>query len=60
MFRVSLDLDAFVFPCDKRGSHNTMFVEGLCRCTQVVHDSKAKGIPGTFTWASRGNVAQYV
>ena len=37
-----------------------MFAEGLYRLTQVVHDSKAPGVPVLFTWASRGKVTQYV
>lgn len=40
--------------------YNTMFAEGLYRLTQIVHDSKAPGVPVLFTWASRGKVAQYV
>ncbi|TBH52783.1 alpha/beta hydrolase [Rhizobium leguminosarum] len=40
--------------------YNTMFAEGLYRLTQVVHDSRAPGVPVLFTWASRGKVAQYV
>lgn len=40
--------------------YNTMFAEGLYRFAQVVHDSKAPAVPVLFTWASRGQVSQYV
>ena len=40
--------------------YNTMFAEGLYRLTQVVHDSKAPGVPVLFTWASRGKLTGYV
>lgn len=40
--------------------YNTMFAEGLYRFTQVVHDSKAPAVPVLFTWASRGQLSQYV
>jgi esterase/lipase superfamily enzyme len=40
--------------------YNTLFAEGLYRFAQVVHDSKAPGIPVLFTWASRGKLADYV
>ncbi len=40
--------------------YNTMFAEGLFRFTQVVHDAEAPGVPVLFTWASRGQVSQYV
>jgi esterase/lipase superfamily enzyme len=40
--------------------YNTLFAEGLYRFAQVVHDSKASGVPVLFTWASRGKLADYV
>ena len=40
--------------------YNTMFAEGLYRFAQVVHDSKAPGVPVLFTWASRGKLGAYV
>jgi len=40
--------------------YNTLFAEGLYRFAQVVHDSKAQGVPVLFTWASRGKLADYV
>ncbi len=40
--------------------YNTMFAEGLYRFAQVVHDSRAPGVPVLFTWASRGQLTQYV
>ncbi|WP_245973821.1 alpha/beta hydrolase [Bosea caraganae] len=40
--------------------YNTMFAEGLYRFAQVVHDSKAPAVPVLFTWASRGQLTQYV
>ncbi|HMO27866.1 alpha/beta hydrolase [Enterovirga sp.] len=40
--------------------YNTMFAEGLYRFTQVVHDAKAPAVPVLFTWASRGELSQYV
>lgn len=40
--------------------YNTMFAEGLYRFAQVVHDSKMPAVPVLFTWASRGQLAQYV
>lgn len=40
--------------------YNTMFAEGLYRFAQVVHDSKALAVPVLFTWASRGELTQYV
>ncbi|HUI14876.1 MAG TPA: alpha/beta hydrolase [Xanthobacteraceae bacterium] len=40
--------------------YNTMFAEGLYRFAQIVHDSKASGVPVLFTWASRGKLAAYV
>ena len=40
--------------------YNTLFAEGLYRFAQVVHDSKAPGVPVLFTWASRGKLADYI
>jgi esterase/lipase superfamily enzyme len=40
--------------------YNTLFAEGIYRFAQVVHDSKAPGIPVLFTWASRGKLADYI
>lgn len=40
--------------------YNTLFAEGLYRFTQVVHDSAFPGVPVLFTWASRGDVRDYV
>jgi len=40
--------------------YNTMFAEGLYRFGQVVHDSKSPAVPVLFTWASRGQITQYV
>ena len=40
--------------------YNTMFAEGVYRFAQVIHDSKMPAVPVLFTWASRGQIAQYV
>jgi len=40
--------------------YNTMFAEGLYRFAQVVHDAKSTAAPVFFTWASRGELSQYV
>lgn len=40
--------------------YNTMFAEALYRFTQVVQDSRSPAAPVLFTWASRGQLAQYV
>ena len=40
--------------------YNTMFSEAVYRLTQIVHDAEAPGVPVLFTWASRGQVSQYV
>lgn len=40
--------------------YNTMFAEGLYRFTQLVHDAHAPAVPVLFTWASRGQLTQYV
>ena len=39
---------------------NTLFAEGLYRTAQIVHDSKAPGVPVLFTWASRGKPGAYL
>jgi esterase/lipase superfamily enzyme len=39
---------------------NTMFAEGLYRLAQLVHDSKAPGVPVLFTWASQGKATAYL
>ncbi|MEH0071994.1 alpha/beta fold hydrolase [Pannonibacter sp. Pt2-lr] len=40
--------------------YNTLFAEGLYRFTQVVHDAGFPGVPVLFTWASRGDITEYV
>lgn len=40
--------------------YNTMFAESVYRFAQLVHDAKAPGVPVLFTWASRGQLTQYV
>jgi esterase/lipase superfamily enzyme len=40
--------------------YNTMFAEAVYRFTQVIHDAKAPAVPVLFTWASRGQVSQYI
>ncbi|EFO30458.1 lipoprotein [Roseibium sp. TrichSKD4] len=40
--------------------YNTLFAEGLYRFTQFVHDSDYEGVPVLFTWASRGQLQDYV
>jgi esterase/lipase superfamily enzyme len=40
--------------------YNTMFAEGLYRFAQVVHDSESVAVPVLFTWASRGQLSDYV
>ncbi|QEL26399.1 alpha/beta hydrolase [Bosea sp. F3-2] len=40
--------------------YNTMFAEGLYRFAQLVHDAKSPAVPVLFTWASRGELTQYV
>jgi len=53
-------------PPDKREilvfihGYNTRFPEGLYRFTQIVHDANFEGVPVFFTWASRGNLQDYV
>jgi esterase/lipase superfamily enzyme len=40
--------------------YNTLFAEAVYRFAQIVHDSKAPGVPVLFTWASRGKLVAYV
>lgn len=40
--------------------YNTMFAEGLFRFAQVVHDSRSLAVPVHFSWASRGQLSDYV
>lgn len=40
--------------------YNTAFAEGIHRLAQVTHDTGFPGVPVLFTWASRGNVLDYV
>jgi len=40
--------------------YNTMFAEGLYRFAQIVDDAKTSAVPVLFTWASRGQLTQYV
>jgi esterase/lipase superfamily enzyme len=40
--------------------YNTMFAEGLYRFAQIVHDSNSPAVPVLFTWASRGQLSDYV
>ncbi|AXS42424.1 alpha/beta fold hydrolase [Breoghania sp. L-A4] len=39
---------------------NTLFAEGVYRMAQSVNDTGFKGVPVLFTWASRGNLLDYV
>ena len=54
--RKPADREAFVFV----HGYNTRFAEALYRFTQVVHDAKAPIVPVLFTWASRGELTDYV
>ena len=40
--------------------YNTDFDEGVYRTVQMVHDTGFTGVPVLFTWASRGEVVDYV
>ncbi|GAA0782190.1 alpha/beta hydrolase [Roseibium denhamense] len=40
--------------------YNTLFAEGLYRFTQFVHDRDGQAVPVLFTWASRGQVQDYL
>ncbi|MEP0233385.1 alpha/beta hydrolase [Roseibium sp.] len=64
--RRELDAKLMQLPKGKRDvflfihGYNTMFAEGLYRFTQFVHDSDYPGVPVLFTWASRGQLTDYV
>lgn len=65
-FRKELNQRLRKLPADKRSAflfihgYNTLFAEGLYRFAQFVHDSDFPGVPVLFTWASRGNLTDYV
>lgn len=40
--------------------YNTLFAEGLYRLTQISYDSGSAAVPVLFTWASRGQVKDYI
>ncbi|WP_310620328.1 alpha/beta hydrolase [Flexibacterium corallicola] len=40
--------------------YNTLFAEAIFRYAQFSHDSEFAGVPVLFTWASRGDVTNYV
>ncbi|WP_417667095.1 alpha/beta hydrolase [Roseibium sp.] len=40
--------------------YNTLFAEGLYRFAQIAHDANYGGVPVLFTWASRGDLTDYV
>ncbi|CAA0101776.1 Uncharacterised protein [Starkeya nomas] len=40
--------------------YNTLYSEALYRLTQLAEDSKSPAVPVLFTWASRGNLSDYV
>lgn len=40
--------------------YNTQFSEALYRLAQMAEDSKSTAVPVLFTWASRGDTADYV
>ena len=40
--------------------YNTLFAEGVYRFAQIDHDAQSPAVPVLFTWASRGNVTEYV
>ena len=40
--------------------YNTLFSEGLYRLAQVNHDAQAADVPVLFSWASRGNLTDYI
>lgn len=48
--------DVFIFV----HGYNTLFSEALYRLTQMKEDSKSPAVPVLFTWASRGETADYV
>lgn len=65
-FTADLKSELAKYPAGKRQAvifvhgYNTLFSEALYRLTQMAEDSKATGVPVLFTWASRGEVADYV
>nr|WP_244318288.1 alpha/beta hydrolase [Roseibium hamelinense] len=65
-FKQRLNRRLAQLPKDKRTvflfihGYNTRFAEGLYRFAQFVDDSKFPGVPVFFTWASRGNLQDYV
>ncbi|MBS7555592.1 alpha/beta hydrolase [Ancylobacter dichloromethanicus] len=65
-FSADLKSELAKYPAGKRQAvifvhgYNTLFSEALYRLTQMVEDSKAPGVPVLFTWASRGEIADYV
>ncbi|WP_417709603.1 alpha/beta hydrolase [Roseibium aggregatum] len=65
-FRKSVNARLATLPRGKRDiilfihGYNTRFPEGLYRFVQIVNDSQFKGVPVLFTWASRGNLKDYV
>jgi esterase/lipase superfamily enzyme len=40
--------------------YNTLFAEAVYRAIQLDHDSRFTGVPVLFTWASRGQLGDYV
>lgn len=40
--------------------YNTDFDEGVYRTAQMIHDNGFEGVPVLFTWASRGELVDYV
>ncbi|WP_131837453.1 alpha/beta hydrolase [Ancylobacter aquaticus] len=65
-FNADLKSELSKYPAGKRQAvifvhgYNTLFSEALYRLTQMAEDSKAPGVPVLFTWASRGEIADYV
>ncbi|WP_428031026.1 alpha/beta hydrolase [Ancylobacter sp.] len=65
-FSADLNSELSKYPVGKRQvvifvhGYNTLFSEALYRLTQMAEDSKAPGVPVLFTWASRGEVTDYV
>ena len=61
-----LDKRLMALPPGKRSvflfihGYNTLFAEGLYRFAQISHDAQYGGVPVLFTWASRGQIADYV
>ncbi|WP_371347378.1 alpha/beta hydrolase [Ancylobacter sp. IITR112] len=65
-FSADLQRELAKFPAGRRQAvifvhgYNTLFSEALYRLTQMAEDSKATGVPVLFTWASRGEISDYV